>query len=110
MAGRLRTAIRAALGFCASSPDAAQLLTLGIISCGPEGIERYQVMVAALANRLRAGGEFESGRDADAALAALVFAAPLIASSAAEGEPEAILALESDFVEMILALLAQPAG
>ena len=99
--GRLRLAIRAALEFCASRPEAAQLLTLGILSCGPEGIERYKVMIEALASRLRALGELDRGRHGNAALAALVFAGPLMTPSIGT-DPEAILSLESDLLEIML--------
>jgi AcrR family transcriptional regulator len=106
---RLRQAIGSALQFCASNPESAQLLTLGILSCGPIGIERYEVLVEALANRLRALGDLDGGQNGNAAIAAVVFAGPLMTRSIGE-DPDAILSLESDLLEVILAFFSMPRG
>jgi AcrR family transcriptional regulator len=98
---RLRQAIRAALGFCAANPEPAQLLTLGILSCGPTGIERYEVLVEVLANRLQRIGDLSLAQNGNSALAAVFFAAPLMTRSIGT-DPDAILTLESDLLEILL--------
>lgn len=100
---RLRAGVHAALAFCAARPDAVHPLALAILSCGPEGISRYRVTIEALAKRLHSGGDSGGERHADAVFAVVVFAAPLIPSSAGENGSEEILALENDILEMILA-------
>lgn len=98
---RLRHGIRAALEFCASEPDGAELLTSGILSSGPEGMERYLAMSEALARRLGTRTE-PNTEEPSAALASLAFAVPLRTRSIGPN-PEAILALESELHEMIVA-------
>ena len=48
----LLTAVRVAIEFCLKEPEVAQLLTIGILSAGPEGVDRYRTTIAAIADHL----------------------------------------------------------
>lgn len=96
----LAAAIRAALNFCAADLAAAQLLTTGILSAGPEGSARYQTTIAAIAKRLHPAAK--PPRPHFTALAAAILAAPVISASLEVGGPNALPVLESELLELAL--------
>ncbi len=100
---QLRCATRTALQFCAKRPDAAQLLTMGVLSCGPEGAARYRTTIEAIATRFRSGSPRADFDRTALTLTAGFFSAPTIAASASS-DPAALRSLEDEFVEVILAL------
>ena len=53
-AAKAGVALRAALAIFAADPPSVRLLTVEILAAGPQGVERHDAMVAALAERLGA--------------------------------------------------------
>jgi len=49
---KARLALRTALEVFAADPPTARLLTVEVLAAGPQGVERHDAMVAALAERL----------------------------------------------------------
>jgi AcrR family transcriptional regulator len=103
----LRAMIRSALRFSAERPPAAEILTAGILSAGPEGRSRYLTTMGAIAGRLCPSAEPFSRRHLSA-LASAIFAAPTITGALQDEDPAASLALEHEFLELALAF-AEPA-
>ena len=103
----LRATIRAALRFSAERPQAAELLTVGILSAGPEGRARYLTTMEAIAKRLCPSATRLSRRYLSA-LASAIFAAPTITGALEHEDPSAALALEHEFLDLALAF-ADPA-
>jgi AcrR family transcriptional regulator len=98
---QLRVAVHSALAYLDANPGATHLLTVGILACGRRGEYRYQVMIDALADRLRSAGTHSPP---DSALAALLFAASMIAHRIVSREEIEQSALESELVEIFLAI------
>jgi AcrR family transcriptional regulator len=97
----LRAGIRATLTYLCADPQAAHLLGVGILSCGPRGAERYRVMIEALASRIQGPDPLPP---ADSALAALLLAASTLTHTIVTPGQAERLSLESELVELFLAI------
>jgi AcrR family transcriptional regulator len=95
--------VRTALAYLSAHPQAANLLSIGILSCGPRGAQRYAVMIDALRARLQCAGALPP---TDAALAAVLFAASALTYTVTRGQP----LIAFDAVERLLAIADQGQG
>lgn len=98
----LRLGIRAALAFLSKQPEAAQLLSVGILSCSAEGAARYRATIDAIAARLRSASRQTGPQYVDSVLVAGVLSSPLIIGYRGEDRATDLLRLESELVEIIL--------
>ena len=99
---KVRVAIRTALALLAADAPSARLLTVEILAAGPEGAERHDAMVGALARRFRAGGD--PGDDAPPSNADWARTAGMLAivgKLAAAGEAERLPGLEDELVATV---------
>ena len=99
---RVAAAVHAALGFAATNPAAARLLTVGVFAGGREGIRLHQQMVERFARLLGAGAPVDPLRSEIAE----TFMVSCIVSIATErllaGEERELPALASQLVELTL--------
>jgi AcrR family transcriptional regulator len=98
----VRAAVRAGLAIFALDAPTARLLTVEILALGPEGSERHDATLQALARRLRAGRDPRGDPSlAHADWCAIAAAAALIGSVVMRGEAASLLELEDELVALV---------
>jgi AcrR family transcriptional regulator len=102
---RLRAGVRSAFSYLSGHPQAAHLLSLGILSTGPRGAHRYAVMIEALRTRAQAACDLGAG---DSTLAAIHFGASAITHILAAPEQIELSDLESEVLDRLLTTADRP--
>jgi AcrR family transcriptional regulator len=100
---KVAAALQAALSLFAADPAAAKLLSFGIVSAGPSGVDRYYEMIDSLASRLcEPPAEPAAPSHPGAEWGTIVTTVALVGRAATEGGSSPILALEGDLLPMLL--------